>query len=64
MCYYDYIKDIIEDQSFVTKIHIPGYMYETMVLSAVSRLETCDLFFLCRIVEDNYLSLRKMNDQL
>ena len=29
----------------MTQIHIPGYMYETMILSAVSRLETCDLFF-------------------
>ena len=44
MCYYGYIKAIIEDQSFV--IHIPGYMYKIMILSAVSRLETCDLFFM------------------
>ena len=42
---YDYVKDIIEGQSLVVFVHIPGYIYiRSMILSAVSRLETCDLF--------------------
>ena len=40
---YDYVKDIIEGQSLVAFVHIPGYI-RSMILSAVSRLETCDLF--------------------